>query len=583
MLPTEPIKLEINVPMKMRDGTLLYADVWRPDRPGKFPAVLTRTPYNKNLMFPTNAGYLNPQKMARAGYGVIIQDVRGTGDSEGRAFLWKQEVDDGYDAVEGVADFTWCDGNVGMYGFSYFGYTQWAAAIARPPHLKAICPGMTHHVARSFPFSARGDTYKLQIHLSWFLTRSLQELARKKLPPEEMRSVLKRLVYLVDTIKEQQRFLPMKDSPAAKIIEQLDLMEPRYAGTLAHISDDEFWQDAAGGPLPLENVNIPVFHFAGWYDTEMTPGVLNSFQKIQTAAEPVVQKMMLGPWVHTGTMPNIVGELDFGLASSGPVVDITGLHIKWFDRWLKGIDNGVENDAPVKLFVMGENVWRDEQEWPLARTEYTKYFLHSGGQANTQLDDGVLAPTLPDEEPYDTFLYDPRDPAPSSEMGMGAFDQRKNEKRPDILVYSTKVLEADIEVTGPVHLRLFAASNAVDTDFTAKLVDVWPDGEAYNTAEGIIRARYRNSAAVPELVEPDKIYEYDIDLGGTSNVFKVGHRIRLEISSSQFPKWDRNLNTGHVMGDDAEIRIALQTIFHDRMFPSCLILPVIPRGKSEQA
>jgi putative CocE/NonD family hydrolase len=583
MLPTESIKLEINVPMKMRDGTVLYADVWRPDRPGKYPAVLTRTPYNKNLMFPTNAGYLNPQRMARAGYGVIIQDVRGTGDSEGRAFLWKQEVDDGYDAVEGVADFTWCDGNVGMYGFSYFGYTQWAAAIARPPHLKAIFPGMTHHVARSFPFSAKGDTYKLQIHLSWFLTRSLQELARKKLPPEEMRSVLKRLMYLVDTIKEQQRFLPMKDSPAAKIIEQLDLMEPRYAGTLEHVSDDEFWQDAAGGPLPLEKISVPVFHFAGWYDTEMTPGVLNSFQKIQAMEKPVLQKMMLGPWIHTGTMPNVVGELDFGLASAGPVVDITGLHIKWFDRWLKGIDNGVENDAPVKLFVMGENVWRDEQEWPLARTEYTNYFLHSDGQANTQLDDGVLNSALPDEEPYDTFLYDPRNPAPSSEMGMGAFDQRKNEKRPDILVYSTKVLEADVEVTGPVHLRLFAASTAVDTDFTAKLIDVWPDGEAYNTAEGIIRARYRNSAAAPELVEPDKVYEYDIDLGGTSNVFKAGHRIRLEISSSQFPKWDRNLNTGHVMGDDAEIRVALQTIFHDRMFPSCLILPIIPRGKSEQA
>jgi putative CocE/NonD family hydrolase len=464
-----------------------------------------------------------------------------------------------------------------MYGFSYFGYTQWAAAVARPPHLKAICPGMTHHVARSFPFSAKGDTYKLQIHLSWFLTRSLQELARKKLPPEEMRSVLKQLMYLVDTIKEQQRFLPMKDSPAAKIIEQLDLMEPRYAGTLAHISDDEFWQDAAGGPLPLENVNIPVFHFAGWYDTEMTPGVLNSFQKIQATAEPVVQKMMIGPWVHTGIMPNIVGELDFGLASAGPVVDITGLHIRWFDRWLKGIGNGVESNAPVKLFVMGENVWRDEQEWPLARTEYTKYFLHSGGQANTQLNDGVLNSTLPDEEPYDTFLYDPRNPAPSSEMGMGAFDQRENEKRPDILVYSTKILEADVEVTGPVHLKLFAASSAVDTDFTAKLVDVWPDGEAYNTAEGIIRARYRDSAAAPELVEPDKVYEYDIDLGGTSNVFKAGHCIRLEISSSQFPKWDRNLNTGHVMGDDAEIQVALQTIFHDRMFPSCLMLPIIPR------
>jgi putative CocE/NonD family hydrolase len=577
MLPTESIKLEINVPVKMRDGTLLYADVWRPDKAGKFPAILTRTPYNKNLMFPTNAGYMNPQRIARAGYGVVIQDVRGTGDSEGRAFLWKQEVEDGYDAVEGVATLPWCDGNVGMFGFSYFGFTQWAAAVARPPHLKAICPGMTHHVPRSFPFSARGDTYKLQIHLSWYLSRSLQELARKNLSPEEMKSAINQLIYLLDTVKEQQRFLPMKDSSAVKIIEELDLMEPRYAGTLSHISDDPFWREAAGGPLPMENLDVPVFHIAGWYDTEMTPGVLNSYHKIETMKKPVPQKMLIGPWIHTGTMPNIVGQLDFGLASAGAVVDVTGQHLKWFDRWLKGTGNEGDKEPPVSIFVMGDNAWRHEQAWPLARTKYTRCFLHSGGQANTRSGDGALNFAAPGEEPYDSFLYDPRNPAPSSEMGMGAFNQQENENRPDILVYSTQTLEKDIEVTGPVRVTLFAASSAVDTDFTAKLIDVWPDGAAYNVAEGIIRARYRRSAALPELIEPGKVYEYDIDLGGTSNVFKPGHCIRLEISSSHFPKWDRNLNTGHIMGDDAEIRLALQTIYHTRQFPSCVVLPVIPR------
>jgi putative CocE/NonD family hydrolase len=577
MLSTESIKLEINVPVKMRDGTLLYADVWRPDKAGKFPAILTRTPYNKNLMFPTHAGYMNPQRMARAGYAVVIQDVRGTGDSEGRAFLWKQEVEDGYDAVEGVAALPWCDGNVGMYGFSYFGYTQWAAAVARPPHLKAICPGMTHHVPRSFPFSAKGDTYKLQIHLGWFLSRSLQELARKNLPPEEMKSVMKRLMYLLDTVKEQQRFLPMKDSPAVKIIEELDLMEPRYAGTLSHISDDAFWKDAAGGPLPLENLDVPVFHIAGWYDTEMTPGVLISYRKIETMKKPVKQKMLIGPWIHTADMPNVVGQLDFGLASAGMVIDVTGLHLKWFDRWLKGIHNDVDGEAPVGIFVMGDNTWRDEKEWPLARTKYTKYYLHSGGQANTRSGDGALGFKAPEDEPYDSFLYDPRNPAPSSEMGMGAFDQRDNENRPDILVYSTPTLEKEIEVTGPVRVTLYAASSAVDTDFTAKLIDVWPDGAAYNVAEGIARARYRRSASTPELIKPGEVYEYDIDLGGTSNVFKARHRIRLEISSSHFPKWDRNLNTGHTVGQDAEIQLALQTIYHNQQFPSHIVLPMIPR------
>jgi putative CocE/NonD family hydrolase len=277
----------------MRDGTVLYADVWRPDTRARLPAVLTRTPYNKNLMFPTRAGYMNPQKMARAGYAVVIQDVRGTGDSEGRAFLWKQEVEDGYDAVEGAAAFPWCDGNVGMYGFSYFGYTQLAAAVARPPHLKAICPGMTHHDPRSFPFSDKGDTFKLQIHLGWYLGRSLQELLRKHLTPEEMKSVMKRLIYLADTIKEQQLFLPMKDSPAVKIIDELDLMLPRYSDALSHIAGDDFWKGAGGGPLPLDKIGVPVFHFAGWYDTEMTPGVLSSYRKIEAKKKPVKQKLLI--------------------------------------------------------------------------------------------------------------------------------------------------------------------------------------------------------------------------------------------------------------------------------------------------
>ncbi len=576
MLSIESIKLEINVPVKMRDGTLLYADVWRPDKAGRFPAILTRTPYNKNLMFPTQAGHMNPQRMARAGYAVVLQDVRGTGDSEGRAFLWKQEVEDGYDSVEGVAALPWCDGNVGMYGFSYFGYTQWAAAVARPPHLKTICPGMTHHVPRSFPFSAKGDTYKLQIHLGWFLSRSLQELARKNLPEAEMKSTMKQLMYLMDTIEEQQRFLPMKDSPAVKIIEELDLMDPGYAETLRHIADDAFWKESAGGPLPMENLDIPVFHIAGWYDAEMTPGVLNSYLRIKGMSKSIKQKMLIGPWIHTASMPNVVGQLDFGLASSGAVVDVTGLHLKWFDRWLKGVDNGVDEEDPVSIFVMGDNAWRGEKEWPLARTNFTKCYLHSGGKANTRSGDGVLSFEAPEEETYDSYLYDPRDPAPSSEMGMGAFDQRDTENRPDILVYSTDILTRDIEVTGPVRVTLYASSSVVDTDFTGKLIDVWPDGAAYNVAEGIVRVRYRDSVSNPKLIRPNEIYAYDIDLGGTSNVFKAGHRIRLEISSSHFPKWDRNLNTGHTMGDDAEIQLALQTIYHTRQFPSCIQLPIIP-------
>jgi putative CocE/NonD family hydrolase len=276
-------------------------------------------------------------------------------------------------------------------------------------------------------------------------------------------------------------------------------------------------------------------------------------------------------------MMNIVGQLDFGLMSAGALADVTGMHIRWFDRWLRGVANGVAEEPPVHIFIMGDNVWRDENEWPLARTKYTSCYFRSGGQANSRSGDGALSYNLPGDEPSDSFLYDPRNPAPSNEMGMGAFDQQWIENRADILVYTSPPLETDVEVTGPVRVTLYAASSAVDTDFTAKLVDVWPNGAAYNVAEGIIRARYRRSASKSELLKPGEVYEYDIDLGVTSNVFKAGHRMRVEISSSQFPKWERNLNTGNIMGEDAGSRIAAQTIYHDSRRASHIMLPVIPR------
>jgi putative CocE/NonD family hydrolase len=274
-------------------------------------------------------------------------------------------------------------------------------------------------------------------------------------------------------------------------------------------------------------------------------------------------------------MLNLIGQLDFGQASSGAVADVTGMHIRWFDRWLKGIENGLTEEPPVKIFVMGDNIWRDEKEWPLARTRYTRYFLHSNGQANSRSGDDTLSEILPDDEPADNFLYDPKNPAPSNEMGMGAYDQQDLESRPDILVYSSLPLETNLEVTGPVQLIAYASSSAVDTDFSGKLVDVWPNGRAYNVAEGIVRGRYLKSIWEPEVVKPEEIYEYAIDLGSTSNVFKAGHRIRVEISSSNFPKWDRNLNTGLQIDQNEKYKLAMQTVLHDVGHPSHILLPVI--------
>jgi putative CocE/NonD family hydrolase len=279
--------------------------------------------------------------------------------------------------------------------------------------------------------------------------------------------------------------------------------------------------------------------------------------------------------------------MDFGIAASPDVLGLTGIQLRWFDFWLKGEDNGILNEPQVKIFVMGENVWRDENEWPLARTWYIDYYFHSNGNANTLNGDGALSADAPGPEPIDVYLYDPRHPVPTyggANMLPGSAlhylhgpkDQRAIEARSDVLVYSTPPLEQAVEVTGPVTVTLFASSSAVDTDFTAKLVDVHPDGYAQNLTDGIIRARYRESEKQPSLLEPGKIYEYNIDLWATSNVFKAGHCIRVEISSSNFPRFDRNPNTGRAFGDDAELIPSIQTIYHDAAHPSHIVLPIIP-------
>jgi hypothetical protein len=326
-------------------------------------------------------------------------------------------------------------------------------------------------------------------------------------------------------------------------------------------------------------VIVPVFQICGWYDVFAMGGNLKNYEAMKTRGGSDLsrknQKVIMGPWIHGTELTSNVGELNFGMASASASIDVTGMHIRWFDRWLKGIENGITEESPIRIFVMGDNIWRDEYEWPIARTKYINFYLHSGGQANSRSGDGVLSQEIPDIEETDVFHYDPRNPVPTREGG--PMDQEKLEKRSDVLVYTSAPLDSEIEVTGPIIVKLWAASSAIDTDFTGKLVDVWPNGKAYNIVDGIVRARYRDSITAAKFVEPGKVYEFTIDLGATSNVFKTGHRIRVDISSSNFPKWDRNLNTGHPIGQDAEIKVALQTIYHERQYPSHIILPIIPR------
>ena len=579
------MRLETNVPTKMRDGITLYADIYRPAEEGKYPAILTRLPYSKDVHHATQRqSYLYPQRYVEAGYAVVIQDCRGTGQSEGQHYHQRGEAEDGYDTVEWIAAQPWCTGNVGMYGGSYLGGTQWFAALTHPPHLKVICPAQASAVIRGLP-TTQGGVFNLRGSLRHTIGLASDNLKRSSLPPEQKQAAAARLSFMMDHVDDLCSYLPLKDVFKATV-PQLDVA-PFYADWLEHLVDDEYWAKFYS-PLPVERIELPTLHQSGWYDF-MVAGVLENYLALGERGGSQIarrhRKLIVGPWVHGGELSSRVDDLDFGPAAAGSAVDIPGILIRWFDYWLKGLDNGILDEPPVKIFVMGDNVWRDECEWPLARTQYTPYYFHSAGRANSRLGDGVLTRALPERQNPDGYVYDPHNPAPSkggprvnsSYVGV-LFDQQELEKRNDILVYSTPPLAADVEVTGPVQVRLWAASSAVDTDFTAKLVDLWPDGRAYNLIEGIIRARYRESASQAKFIDPGRIYEYRIDLGATSNVFKAGHRIRVEVSSSSFPKWDPNLNTGHPIGMDAEIKVAAQTIYHDRDRPSQIMLPIIPRA-----
>ncbi len=575
----ESIKLEVNVPARMRDGAILYADVYRPEGKGKFPAVLTRSPYSTpEKAFAAVGGYMNPRRIARAGYAVVVQDMRGTGVSEGEFYPYAAEVDDGYDTVEWLAAQPGCDGNVGMYGLSAGGVTQWAAAVAQPPHLKAICPGHCPGVPRRWPSLLRDNgVFRLRTLVEWYAGFCAGVLRRSRLPTRQKAALRERLFSVMDNVVEQCRFLPLKDAPVTEVGQALGV-PPFFADWLTHVEDDAYWQQFWYG-TPAKKVVIPALHICGWNDDAYSGGVLHNYlemcQRGGSALARKNQKLLMGPWIHSTDALNIVGGMNFGIAAAGATLDVTAILIRWFDYWLKGSNNKVMDEPPVRIFVMGDNVWREEGEWPLDRTKYTKYYLHSGGQANSLSGNGMLSTGLPDEEPPDVFLYDPRHPAPTIERGI--LDQTPVEKRADVLVYTSAPLDTDVEVTGPIEIRLWAASSAVDTDFTGRLVDVWPDGKAYNMVEGIVRARYRESVSQPKLIVPGEIYEYAIDMVATSNVFKAGHRIRVDISSSNFPTWDRNLNTGHSSGESTEMKAALQTVHHQRQYPSHIVLPVIPR------
>jgi putative CocE/NonD family hydrolase len=547
----------------MRDGVSLVADIYRPKSPGKFPVLLERTPYDRK------GESSMASELSSHGYIVVLQDTRGRYESGGDFYPFRDESQDGFDTIEWVAKLDYSDGKVGMFGGSYVGATQMLAAMARPPHLVAIFP----YVTASEYFD--GWTYQSGVLMQWFTSSwtslltidTLRRRAEQNLRP-----------------KEWVATLPVENYPLLSLPTPGSL-GPYFRDWMEHERSDAYWQRWRISDHYRE-MRVLGLHAAGWHDLFLKGSIKNYTGLHAEASDLDVrtgQRLLIGPWAHAPTSAEgKVGDVVFG---KNAVLDMTGTALKWFDYTLKGLQNDYATAAPVRIFIMGENVWRDEREFPLARTRYTKYYLHSARGANGPTSDGELTLTAPGSERPDQFEYDPKNPVPTIggrlccgvAVPPGPFDQRPNESRADVLIFSTSALERDLEVTGFVTVDVYASTSAVDTDFTALLADVDQSGYARFLTDGVVRARYRDGTERAEEIVPGQVYKYTIDLWATSNVFKKGHRLRLYISSSNFPRFNRNPNTGEPMLGASRMVNARQTIYHDKKYSSSLTLPVIPR------
>ena len=539
---------EIMVPM--RDGVRLRTKIAK-SGPGSSSVIFIRG-------YDTDS-WIDADRFVRAGYVCVSQATRGHIGSEGAHGMdnrFFDDAQDGYDALTWISQQPWCDGNIAMYGSSYYGATQWLVAPRGHPNLKAIIPEninpdpwqrmyrdhgavqLAHTARRIYDYNVEGRG-KVARFGWWNWYRHLPLIT-------------------LDTVA---------GTPPNKL----------YNDYIIHSTYDDFWK-AIGTRDKLHNIRIPVYLMGGWYDNY--PGAaLDYFEKLTKLGATDEIRVAISPTTHTRHM--VVGDRDFG---ENARKDEIGLAIRWLDALLKGKDNGIRNEPKVKIFVMGINQWREEQEWPLARTKFTPYYFQA-----SKTKDGGLSPDTPEGRSSASYVYDPDTPVPTlggnhsaphmpGIIRAGPVDQRPNEIRKDVLVFTGEPLTADLEVTGPIVVKLYAASTARDTDFVARLIDVYPGGRAYNLTEGVIRARFRESIWEPPcLLTPGKIEEYTIDLMATANVFKKGHRIRVHITSSNFPMWDRNPNTGDEQGMSAKLVAAEQTIYHSRKYPSHIMLPIIPQ------
>lgn len=593
-----------DIMIPMRDGVLLCTDIYRPARNGapvqeKFPIILERTPYGKSFM-ASSADYF-----VRRGYVVVFQDVRGRYKSEGKWVPIRDDPNDGFDTAKWLGEQPWSNGTIGTTGTSYGGATQHAMAIANAPYLKAMVPRNAMSDFGRYGVRHNG-AFELRF-FNWIFTmgfatgsNSLREAAARAASDP---AAAPALADLAARVRDYVRNLPLR--PGTTPLKFAPDYESWLVEAMGHGDYDDFWKDSGSSVIDhlAEYKDVPEYHTTGWYDSWGTPVANLNFPALRNAKKSL-QRLIVGPWIHSSEDQSYAGEAQF---TPDAALDLDAFHLRWFDRWLKGIDNGVDREPPVRIYVMGGGDghktaagrifvgghWRNESEWPLARAVATPYYLHAAG---------VLSPQKPAADTPITYLFDPRNPVPtlggniSSQgtlMFQGAADQRCRadfwlcpdtrplSSRNDVLVFQTAPLAQEMEVTGRLIVNLWASSNSLDTDFTAKLIDVYPPstdfpaGVDLNIGDSIVRARYRDGGKA-ELLEPGRAYEFTIEMYPTSILFQKGHRIRLDISSSNFPRFDVNPNTGEPLNQNRRIQIAENTIYLDEQRPSRIILPVIP-------
>jgi len=572
------IRIDQDVPMTMRDSTVLLAEIYRPGDEGKYPAIVIRTPYHRDEVF--SFSYVQVLPTIRAGYALVIAYVRGRFGSQGKYDVAApQEVEgaDCYDTVEWVAAQPWCDGNIGMAGESALGTVQWRTARENPPHLKAIAPSLAGVSGERGPEVSDAPVL-LNVAVSFLLIVAGDVLDKLDAQGEDT-TEMRRLIKTVEADPSlAYSYLPLKDIPQFDIPGIREIWQ-----TLLGISPSKA-QPGSPEPYPYHKIKIPTLNIASWYDpwSRLTfHTFLNMKAKAGSSYAREHQHVFVGPWCHHKPT-RILGDIDFGHFADEVGSCAWEYQLSFFDKYLKGQDFSL---PVVRYFTMGRNTWHDASAWPLPQTTWQRFFLHSRGGANSCTGDGLLNREEPGKEPMDMYVYNPFHPVPTTggrgaeaENGFvtGPIDQVHIERRADVLCYTTRELDQDVEVTGPLELHLFASSSCKDTDFKAKLVDVYRDGRAYNIADGITRAQYRNSFYESELLTPGETVEFIIRLGPVSQLFCRGHRIRIDITSSDFPTYDRNMNTGNSVGVDAEGIPALQIIYHQARYASYIDLPIIP-------